>query len=431
MKQTLYITLILLLTSITINAQTTTQPAPATIKFSGFVRNDIFFNTRQTVAAREGAFLLWPEKINYDMLGEDINARSDFNIMAIITRMTVSVTGPEALGAKTSALIETDFFGQANDNISLIRLRHALIKFNWNRLELMIGQYWNPLFVVGNTPSTVSFNAGTPFNSFARNPQLRLTASLGHFTLIGAALSQRDHSSYASPGAGTAATASPAYLRNSLMPDMHLQLHLENSNESNVRIGIGAGGAYKRIVPRLTARILPPAANMVVVDEHVDGFTGIIFGRLISKSISLRMYARYGENISDLLAPGGYAALTPANPLNPELNYVPLRSKSYWLDFGTNGKKFQAGVFTGYFINKGSGKTVIDPDLIFGRATDISSLFRVSPRLVFISGKVSISAEVEYMKANFGLATFSDNALPLNVRPVENVRIVSTVVYNF
>jgi hypothetical protein len=51
--------------------------------------------------------------------------------------------------------------------------------------------------------------------------------------------------------------------------------------------------------------------------------------------------------------------------------------------------------------------------------------------VVVISGKVRISAEVEYMKANFGLATYSDNALPLNVRPVKNIRIVSTVVYNF
>lgn len=430
MKQTLYIALILSLTSFSINAQTNVATGPVTINISGFVRNDIFFNTRQTVTAREGAYLLWPEKMSYDLMGKDINARPDFNIMAILTRMSAAITGPDALGAETSALIETDFFGQANDNIGQLRLRHALVKFNWTNLELMIGQYWNPMFVVGNTPATVSINSGTPFNSFARNPQLRLTASLGHFTIVGAVLSQRDYSSYASPGAGTAATASPVYLKNSLMPDMHLQLHLENSKESNVRIGIGAGGAYKRIVPRLTARLLPPTTNMVV-DEHVDGFTGIIFGRLISESISLRMYARYGENISDLLAPGGYAALRPADLFNPELNYVPLRSKSYWLDFGTNGKKFQTGIFTGYFINKGSGKTVIDPDLVFGRSTDISSLFRISPRLVFISGKVRISAEVEYMKANFGLATYSDNALPLNVRPVENIRIVSTVVYNF
>ncbi len=34
------------------------------VKFSGFVKNDFFYDTRQTVAAREGHFLLWPAAEN-------------------------------------------------------------------------------------------------------------------------------------------------------------------------------------------------------------------------------------------------------------------------------------------------------------------------------------------------------------------------------
>jgi hypothetical protein len=30
------------------------------VKISGFVKNDFFWDSRQTVAAREGHFLLWP-----------------------------------------------------------------------------------------------------------------------------------------------------------------------------------------------------------------------------------------------------------------------------------------------------------------------------------------------------------------------------------
>jgi len=30
------------------------------IKFNGFVKGDYFYDTRQTVSAREGHFLLWP-----------------------------------------------------------------------------------------------------------------------------------------------------------------------------------------------------------------------------------------------------------------------------------------------------------------------------------------------------------------------------------
>ena len=41
------------------------------IKFSGFVKNDFFYDSRQTVTAREGHFLLWPSPEKLDELGND------------------------------------------------------------------------------------------------------------------------------------------------------------------------------------------------------------------------------------------------------------------------------------------------------------------------------------------------------------------------
>ena len=145
------------------------------IKFSGFVKNDFFFDTRQTVAAREGHFLLWPAAVTLDETGVDINAQSNFNILAVQSRLKGAITGPDAFGAKTSGVIEADFFAQANDNINLLRLRHAFVKLNWEHMELLAGQYWNPLFVTDCFPGTVSFNTGTPPQSFSRNPQVRAT----------------------------------------------------------------------------------------------------------------------------------------------------------------------------------------------------------------------------------------------------------------
>ncbi|MGM0626440.1 MAG: hypothetical protein ACQES0_11205, partial [Bacteroidota bacterium] len=37
------------------------------ISWSGFVKNDFFFDSRQTVAAREGHFLLYPMPVNEDV----------------------------------------------------------------------------------------------------------------------------------------------------------------------------------------------------------------------------------------------------------------------------------------------------------------------------------------------------------------------------
>ena len=45
------------------------------IKFHGFVKSDLLFDSRQTVDAREGHFLLFPKNVSLDPDGEDINAK--------------------------------------------------------------------------------------------------------------------------------------------------------------------------------------------------------------------------------------------------------------------------------------------------------------------------------------------------------------------
>ena len=160
------------------------------IKLSGFIKSDFFFDSRQTVAAREGHFLLWPSPEALDELGNDINAKTNFNFLAVQSRLKGTITGPDAFGAKTSGVIEGDFFAQANDNINLLRLRHAFVKLNWTKLELLAGQYWNPLFVTDCFPGTVSFNTGAPMQSFARNPQFRFTYTTGNLKIIAEAFNR-------------------------------------------------------------------------------------------------------------------------------------------------------------------------------------------------------------------------------------------------
>jgi len=101
--------LILLVTVLTLigNAQ---DEKKFGIKFSGFVKTDIFFDSRQTWDARDGQFLLYPKNEFLDENGDDINAVSKFNMLSIQTRLKGAITGPDALGAKTSGLIEGAFF---------------------------------------------------------------------------------------------------------------------------------------------------------------------------------------------------------------------------------------------------------------------------------------------------------------------------------
>lgn len=402
------------------------------IKFSGFVKSDFFFDSRQTVDAREGHFLLWPADESLDANGEDINAKSSFNFLAVQSRISGKISGPDAFGAKTSGLIEGDFFAQANDNINLFRLRHAFIKLKWTNTELMTGQYWNPLFVTTCFPGTVSFNTGTPFQSFARNPQIRLSHDIGNLKLVVAALGQRDYSSRGpDPNNLSNTIVSSDFLRNSSIPDLHFQMHYTMKNDAaGTSILLGTGAAYKTIVPRLSST---QSGITHVVEEKVNGLTAIAFTTISLKPVTIKMMTRYGENIADVLSISGFVVkdLADISTGDYSMTYTPLKNSTYWTDIQSNGKNIQVGIFGGYLKNNGTKEKMSGTsNPVFGLATNIESLIRVSPRVMFISNKTKIACEIEYTSAAYG-SNYDVNYIPANTNSVANLRLLMSVIYSF
>src|SRR4030043_425254 len=113
------------------------------IRFTGFVKNDIFYDTRQSGASnglREGHFYLYPDSNLLDLNGKDINANSSLHFLSIQSRIRGDITGPYAFGAKTSGAIEAEFFGTNEADLNGFRLRHAYIKMDWPKTILLSGQ---------------------------------------------------------------------------------------------------------------------------------------------------------------------------------------------------------------------------------------------------------------------------------------------------
>jgi hypothetical protein len=418
MKRYLIIALILV-SAMAVRAQEK-EDAKFGIKISGFVKNDFFWDSRQTVAAREGHFLLWPSPVDLDINGNDLNGKSNFNFLALQSRVSLGITGPDAFGAKTSGLIEGDFFAQGNDNINLLRLRHAIVKLNWEHLEIMAGQFWNPLFVTSCFPGTVSFNTGTPLQSFARNPQLRFTYKTGGLNIVAAALAQRDFSNVGPAG------ASSSYLRNSAVPDIHLQIHFGTSNEGGANILAGAGAAYKTIVPRLTST--PITGTTYAVDEKVGGLTAIAFAKLSTKPVTVKIHARYGENIADLLGISGFGITGVSDATTGEQSYTPLKSTTFWGEIHTNGNP-QVGVFGGITQNNGA-KEELSSSTVYGRATSIRTLYRISPRIIYNVGKVRLAFEIEYTNAAYG-SNYDTFYIPAETTDADNLRALAAIYYFF
>jgi len=424
-----FCSIILTFSSLTAVGQDKKEEPKYGITLSGFVKTDFFYDSRQVVSSREGHFLLYPDNKKPDLYGKDINDKDHFGILSIQSRLTGKITGPDFLKAKTSALIEADFFGNENGNfadVNGLRLRHAIIRLNWTTTELLVGQYWHPLFVPECFPDVVSFNTGAPFQPFSRNPQIRLTQKINKIKLIVAAASQRDFSSTGPDG------ISPKYLSNAVLPDMNIHLQYSTLfNETNEFL-IGAGAEFKQLVPRLYSQgdmNLKDGTDSIYYagDETVSSYALSFYSKLMLKPVTIKVYAIYGSNLFDHVMLGGYAveSINVSNQMSYE--YAPVKNISIWTELSTNGK-VQAGIFAGYTKNMGTENNNIG--VYYSRGSNINSVYRIAPRLVFNIAKFRISTEVEYTSAQYGKAD-TKGVVNSNLTTVSNLRVLTAFYYFF
>lgn len=408
------------------------------IYFSGFVKTDIFFDSRQTVSLREGHFLLFPENERLDAEGADINAKGSYNILSIQTRLAGTITGPDALGAKTSGYIEGEFFGNINSGINAFRLRHAWIKLNWSKTELLTGQWWHPMFVPECSPATVSFNTGAPFVVFSRNPQIKISQQLGEFKVALTFLSQVDFVSDGPDG------PSPKYLRNSILPETNLLIQYNHKDAKSGReLLIGASINYQLLTPRLaTTVVLSGAADTVInnIVYHKDAVTATyktntkthavsanLFAKLVLKSVTIKAGGEYGQNNNAYTMIGGFVVKSITDATRGFVDYANLQSYAVWTEVHTNGAKWQPGIFAGYGKNMGIGTQVTGP--YYARGANIDYAYRLSPRLLFNVKKFRIGGEVEYTVAAYGKT--NEKGFVYDSKEIGNIRLLIGVYYFF
>ena len=384
------------------------------IKFSGFIKTDIFYDSRQSSASnglREGHFYLYPDDVLYDDDMNDLNANPSFHILNIQTRIRGDITGPDAFGAKTSGAIEAEFFGTSESDLNGFRLRHAYVKMEWQKASLLAGQYWHPMFPAENFPGTVSFNTGAPFLPFSRNPQVRFVYMPGKISLTLVAYSQRDFTSSGPDG------NSSKYIRNSGTPGMHLQVKIPAGDNLTAWAGVD----YKTIRPEIRT-----SAN-IETNVRVGSLAAFATLKLKTKPLNLSVMGVYGENASDMMMIGGYAVSDITDPVDQITEWTTLNNAGFWVDLSTNGTRTVAGLFAGYSKNLGSGDPVEGP--FYGRGGNIDHLFRISPRLTVTEGKLSIAAELENTLAAYG--TMEDDGRVTDTHNVTNTRLLLSLIYRF
>ncbi|MDZ7721438.1 MAG: DcaP family trimeric outer membrane transporter [candidate division KSB1 bacterium] len=377
------------------------------IHFSGFVKTDLMLDSRQTVAAREGHYLLYPAGENKDQNGDDINATPNLNMLAIQSRLKGDITGPDAFGAKTGGRIEAAFFGTTNSDVNGFRLRHAFLTLDWEHTSLLIGQFWHPMFVTSVFPGTVSFNTGAPFQPFSRNPQIRLTRHFGKTALMLAAMEQRDFASSGPQGTGS------MYLRNAAVPNLHAQVQLQDDG-----MVLGVGADFKMLNPRLSTPYGTKNEN------RVTSLAGLAYARFKLNDLVWKVEGIYGQNMTDHLMLGGYGVESMNEETGLE-TYIPTNMFSAWTDIST-GNRMAMGLFAGVTKNLGASEDLLS---FWGRGSDIDMIYRVSPRVMWNSGSTRLAAELEYTAASYG--TMASDGSVDDAEFVGNLRLLLAAYYFF
>jgi hypothetical protein len=411
MKWSSFISICLWLAMISMSPLAKGESPPAFhISFHGFIHPEFIFDSRQFVSAREGNVVLYPMPRRPDAEGKDLNAVPSATFSLLSSRFGAAISGPELFGARTSGLLEIDFLGSRAETYNLIRMRHALVRLNWETTELLAGQYWHPMFVTSCFPGVISLGAGAPYHTLNRGPQIRLTKKISTLSLSAAMISQNDYVSLGPLG------GSSTYIRNSGKPGFYGQVIHE---QGKFLAGFTAG--YKWLRPKTSTR------TGYQTTENIGSFSGNVFARWQHNNTSIKVQTIYGEEMSSLVMLGGYGEAERIDTLRNIYNYSGLRTMSAWIDISQKVGSFYVAIFAGYSRNLGS-KTPITGEF-WARGSNISEMYRISPRAGLVYGRTTLNLEFLYNVAAYG--TPDESFQFTETDPVTGIRTLVSLKYVF
>lgn len=381
--------------------------------FYGFVRGDLFYNSRANVESFDGLFQLFPYGKEPDANGKDLNAVPHDGFYMMITRFGLDLQGPKILGAESSAKVEADFAGFSGSH-TMIRIRHANIKLKWDGgSSLLVGQSWHPLF--GDVmPKVLNVSTGAPFQPFSRTPQINYQYSFGKLSLAAMALFQYQFTSTGPDG------KSAKYSKNAIIPELFAGANYRDEN-----LLLSAGVDVLSIKPRTRSIV---ADKTYKVDEMITTASFMVGGTYTKNLLYVAAKSVYGRNLSNVTMLGGYG-VSSIDPIDGRCEYTPFKNLSSWLNV-TYGKKYQGGFFVGHAKNFGTTKSLVAKDKIYGQGLDIDNLVNVSGQFSYNIPSLTVGLEYAISSARYGDLSLEKGTIYNSYR-VNNHRVVAVVTYFF
>ena len=384
-------------------------------KFYGFVRNYACYDTRESLTSNSEQFYYMPKDEKPDANGNDINAQPNIMLLSITTRLGLNITGPEFLGANTSAKIEADFAGFGTSN-TVLRIRQAYAKMDWEKNSVLVGQAWHPM--MGDMmPDVFSLETGAPFTPFSRTPQLRYDYRNKGVTLTATALYQFQYTSYGPDG------ASFNYARNAIVPELYFQAMYKNGG-----FQAGAGVDLLTIKPRQQYEF--NGATYKCGEAPVVSITPTVFASYKKDNWGVKGRFTYAQNAAHLSMISGYGVTAVHD--NGEQEYGTINSVSGWID-ATYKQPLKKGYltyccFAGYTKNLGCEADITGPIYMRGEK-NMDYMWRIAPSILYTHNAMQIG--IEYNPTTVGYGTPDSDYSIYNPHTVTNHRICAMLKYNF
>ena len=392
------------------------------VSLYGFIRNDFYLDTYKGLNSFNDLFYLYPNYVGTDANGHDINQQTSANMLSIVSRIGLNMTGPSIFGAKTTGCLEADFAGKPS--IYLLRLRKAFVVFNWAKTSLLVGQTWHPFGGGDIFPTVPSLNTGSPFRPFNRSPQVKLDYRTGFWTASFAGLYQQQYMSCGPIG------ASDVYKRDAVLPEMVLGIdHGKNG------LNFGANIDYNTIKPRVTTT--GNNGNIYNTDEILGSLSWMVYGRYQHNKLMMLFQGFLGQNLAHMTLNSGYG-ISDFNPATGAEHYTNYNGLFTMLNI-SYGTKWKPGILLGYAKNLGTSKPLYkftvsgaESATVWGMSTNIQSDYRICPFLSYSVNKFLLSAEYELTAALYGTGKINfEDGLYQDVHNTVNhgARIVMTYFF--
>lgn len=382
--------------------------------YYGFVRGDLYYNSRSNVEVVDGLFYLFPKDISVDADGKDLNATSNGSFYTFTTRLGLDIKGPDVGAAKTSAKIESDFGGTTNLNF-VLRLRQAWVKFDWQKgSSILLGQTWHPLFgeVV---PNVLNLSTGCPFQPFNRSPLINYQYRQGGWKLNASAIYQLVYLSSGPAG------RSEEYLKNGVLPELYAGIDYRGKD-----FMAGAGVDMMSIKPRLQSTVNP--GRTYRVNERITTVSYDLHAEYAYQKFKVAGKTLLDSNQGHNTMIGGYG-ISKIDPRTGKQDYTAFRNSTSWLNL-TYGAKYQGGLFAGYTKNLGTTDNLLSTTQLYGMGMDMDQYMQLSLFLRYNLAHWNLGLEYALSTAWYGDISLTDGKVG-NTHDVSNHRVECVFMYTF